>query len=61
MPESPSLRSFASSSASRRSVWICRTYAVRLGWVAVKPVLPKSVCFLSWSRRSSTPMSFRSE
>eukprot|EP00965_Chrysotila_dentata_P089303 2948825-Pleurochrysis_carterae.AAC.1 len=61
MPESPSSRSFASSLASRSSVWSCSTYAVWFGRESAKPVLPRSLCFLSWFRRSSTPISLRSE
>eukprot|EP00965_Chrysotila_dentata_P153480 5072823-Pleurochrysis_carterae.AAC.1 len=61
MPESPFSRSFASSFASRSSVCSCSAYAVWFGRESANPVLPRSLCSLSWSRRSSTPISLGSE
>eukprot|EP00965_Chrysotila_dentata_P132069 4365945-Pleurochrysis_carterae.AAC.1 len=50
MPESPSWRSLASSLASSCSVCSYSTYAVQFGRESAKPVLLRSLCFLSWSR-----------
>eukprot|EP00965_Chrysotila_dentata_P188626 6172851-Pleurochrysis_carterae.AAC.6 len=46
--------SFAFSLASKSNLCSCSTYAVWLGRKSAKPFLPRSLCFLSWSRRSST-------